>query len=481
MIAPMVRLRAWVQGLLVAGITAVMAACAEGGRTDRGTPSEGAFRISFVAGSRNGSGRFMGGTELRILADHDGRLFAGNGYWEDRPGLDGPQGAQILILDGPNAQWRVDHAFDERMPNGRARNLAVSALTEVSFATDSTGARLPKPVSILIASTWELTGTTRVFARNDTTGDWDATTLAQDRPMPDFLPQVRSFGAHRDRETGIDHAFAGQDPRGIFRGSYDATAAGWIRWSDTPELDIARIDTTTFPGLGRRLRISSFAECNGRLYAAIGQQIYERIDGREPRWRLAYTNPHPAHSETGLRGLTAITNPTGGQTLLATIEGANARIVQIDPRNGNEISELELADFLGKAWQARAGYVIAAYNDMTKLHDAQGGEVLLMGLEAFVSQQPAGHGTVDVGYGRVDAGAWYLVRHPDRHYDLRQITGLSPDIHQPLVATRTIRASPFPNEADAVYFGGYDANKAPAHNTAWIARGTVRTAIGASR
>jgi hypothetical protein len=86
----------------------------------------------------------MGGTEIRVLAAHEGRLYAGNGYWEDRPGPEGWQGAQILALDAPNAHWRLDHAFDDRLPDGRAQNLAVSALSEVSFTTDMTGAHLPK-------------------------------------------------------------------------------------------------------------------------------------------------------------------------------------------------------------------------------------------------------------------------------------------------------------------------------------------------
>ena len=229
----------------------------------------------------------MGGTEIRVLATHEGRLYAGNGYWQDRPGSEGSQGAQILVLDGPDAQWRVEHVFDDRLPTGRARDFAVAALSEIRFGTDASGARLPKPVAMLIASTWDITGATRVFSRDDDTGTWVATTLAQDRPAPDFLPQVRSFGAHRDRVTGADQVFAGQDPRGIFRGSYDPGVAGKIRWTSTPELDIAGIDARQFPGLEGRLRVTSFAESGARLYAAVGQQIYERIDGTSPRWRLA--------------------------------------------------------------------------------------------------------------------------------------------------------------------------------------------------
>ena len=194
----------------------VIVCCAAGSLSGRDARSQDAFQTSYLAGSRDRAGRFMGGTEIRVLAAHEGRLYAGNGYWEDRPRAEGWQGAQILALDTPNGKWHVDHAFDERLPDGRARNLAVSALREVTFTTDIAGAHLPTPVSLLIASTWDLTGATSVSSRIDQTGAWVATRLSQDRPQPDFLPQVRSLGAHRDRVTGIDHVFAGQDPRGIF-------------------------------------------------------------------------------------------------------------------------------------------------------------------------------------------------------------------------------------------------------------------------
>jgi hypothetical protein len=466
--------------LIFGGACAALSACA----VPLSARGGGEFQLSFAAGSRDSAGNFLGGTEVRLLTGHGGKLYAGNGYWEDRPGPEGPQGAQILVLDKSGGRWRVDHSFDERMPSGRPRDLAISALTEIGFATDATGARLASPVSLLIASTWDLTGTTRVFSRDDATGAWTAVVLAQDRPAPDFLPQVRSFGAHRDRQTGIDLVFAGQDPRGVFSGGHDANVPGRIRWGSTPELDITRISTSAFPGIAGRLRISSFAECNGRLYAAVGQQIYERIDGAAPHWRLVYTNSHPRRSETGLRALTAIPSLSGsGEVLLAAVEGEAARIIRVDPNDGSEDTDLELETFISSHWQTRASYVIAAYNDMAKIHDSQRGDLLLIGLEAFLpprAPMPSGHSAVDVGYGRLDAGGWYLVRYPDGRYDLRQIT-VSPMTGQALVATRSIASSPFPNDGGTLYFAGYDANKAPAHNTAWIFRASVATALGASR
>jgi hypothetical protein len=211
-----------------------------------------------------------------------------------------------------------------------------------------------------------------VFTRDDATGGWSAVTLAQDRPAPDFLPQIRSFATHRDRTTGADLVFAGEMPRGIFAGNYDPAATGRVRWSDTPELDASAV-STAFSGLAGRLRVSSFAEANGRLYAALGQQIYERIDGPAPQWRLVYTNPRPGHSETGLRGLTAIPS-TGGESLLAAVEGNAPRLVRITPSDGREITELDLDDFLARAWGMRPAYVIAAYNDMARIRSPGRGD-----------------------------------------------------------------------------------------------------------
>jgi hypothetical protein len=437
-----------------------------------------AFEVSFQPGSRDSAGRFMGGTEMRVLAAHAGRLYAGNGYWEDTPGSEGRQGPQILVLDAPGAHWRVDHDFDERLPGGRLRDLAVSALTEIRFATDAAGRKLPSPVSLLVAASWDLGGAAQVFSRDDATGAWTAATLAQDWPNPRFLPQIRSFGQHRDRATGADLAFAGQDPRGIFSGTYDPRVPGRIHWSSNPELDLATVSSAGISGRNGYVRVSSFAECNGRLYVAAGQQIYERIDGQEPHWRLLYTNRNPGRlSETGLRGLTAIPAPSGGEVLLAAVEGTAPRIVRIDPRDGSDTTELDLSQFLQQRWGMPVSYAIAAYNDMAKVPDPGGGEALLIGIEAFIppaAAVAAGHHTISVGYGRLEAGGWYLVRRANGHYDLRQLPA-PPD--SGLVSVRTILASPFVQQRGWVYLGGYDANKAAAHNTAWILRGPISAAI----
>jgi hypothetical protein len=173
-----------------------------------------------------------------------------------------------------------------------------------------------------------------------------------------------------------------------------------------------------------------------------------------------------------LRGLTAIPG-AAGDMLLAAVEGNAARIVHVDPRDGSETTEVDIDEFLGGAWGMRPNYVITAYNDMARV-----GNALLLGVMGFVPRNisiPSSHSVVDVGYGQVEAGAWYLVRWPNGRYDVRRVAA---DFTQPVVATRAILASPFANDA-AVYFAGYDANKAPAHNTAWVARAPIAAALGA--
>jgi hypothetical protein len=408
-----------------------------------------------------------GGTEVRSLVTQGGKVYAGNGYWKDRSGAG--HGAQILVLD--HGRWRVDHSFDERMPDGRARHLAVATMGKAEFTTDASGRPLRKPVSTLLASTWDRSGDVQVYARDDATGQWNGATLANDPRFPGQgnLAQVRSFGSHRDGVTGISYAFAGQNPDGIFSGVYDPAVPGRIRWSQTPELGLS--GDSWFGA--NKLRVTSFAECNGRLYATVGQQIYEREDGAAPQWRSIYTNSNPGRSETGLRGLTAVPSPTGqGQVLLAAVEGSAARIVRIDPRDGSETTELDLRDYLSRAWGMNVGYIVAAYNDMAKVHGD-----LLIGLEAFIppsSPVAPGHSVVYLGPGRsrVEGDAWYLIRHPNGSYDLRRVPSRS---GQPMVSTRSIAAS-----GGAVYFAGYDANKATAHNTGWIVRSTVNGAVPGS-
>ena len=194
----------------------------------------------------------------------------------DLPGPEGVLNALILVLDRPGGQWRVDRAFEGLMPSGRPRNLGVAVMAEANFATDANGKPLAKPVSMLLASTWDLTGETSVLTRDDTTGAWTSARLAYTEYVSpqQALSQIRSFGFHRDQVTAIDYVFAGEDlSNGIPRRRLRSGCSGAHPlefWS--PEL--RHLDHLG-GGFSRderdHLRVTSFAEANDHLYAAVGQ------------------------------------------------------------------------------------------------------------------------------------------------------------------------------------------------------------------
>lgn len=129
-----------------------------------GSACQAQLNLAYAAGTLDAANQFMGGTEMRSLVPHAGKLFAGNGYWEDQPGPEGYQNAQILVLSRAGGKWSVDTNFGPHA-------LATSALSEVQFTTDEYGKRIT-PASILVASTWDTTGAVHVYTRNDTTNTW---------------------------------------------------------------------------------------------------------------------------------------------------------------------------------------------------------------------------------------------------------------------------------------------------------------------
>ena len=431
-------------------------------------PAVSPFHISYVAGVRDAAGRFMGGTELMNFAVHDGRLYAGVGYWEDRPGIDPRSGAQVVVRDGPSAPWHSDHVFPG--------TLRLDALRSVTFTTDGQGHAIP-PTSVLLATPDDLVhGTASVWSRDDATGTWTEMVLAH----PGALTDVRALGFHHDAITGVDYVFAGantnarwldrgwtyriipQENTGIFLGVYDPAVPGRIRWKVVPEF-------THYVG-----RPMAFAEANGVLYVVIRGTMYRRVDGPTPTWVKVFSWPRPiVPKNSGLRGLVAIPNPSGrGESLLVALEGVAGRVFRIDPMAGyRAVVELDVEALLRQQWGlARDQYVIIAYNDMSMTTDPRTQEPeLVLGLQAH-----------DPAPGRSDS-AWYLIRHADARYELREVHPI-PDPHRStaaLVAVRAIQVSPFPADGgQVVYLGGYDCNFTPAHNTAWMYQVELSNLVG---
>jgi poly(A) polymerase len=236
------------------------------------------FQLSLHAGTQDGDGKPMLGTEIMHLVPHQDRLYAGNSLWMEND----PQTAkacQILVLDTPNGTWKVDHQFTRR-------NLRLAALRSFTFTTDGSGKAI-RPVPMLLAAP-DVTvhGTVQIFSRDDTAGTWVPTNFAE----ASKYSTTRALGLHRDKTTGVDRIFAGNDQLGIFSGVYDSRAAGRIRWEQTAELDVPAGE-----------RAMGFCNCNGVFFCATTCNIFMRTDGHSPSWKKVYSRPEEI-APVGIRG-----------------------------------------------------------------------------------------------------------------------------------------------------------------------------------
>lgn len=446
-------------------------------RRPTGSPGDDPFAVSFQAGEIDDAGTYLGGTELMNLVPHAGRLFAGIGTWMDVPGDDPAPGPQILVLDSSNGRWRQDVAFSERIGDDN-RFMRASSLREVTFTTDGAGNPLPVPVSLLIAGvdgTFQVGEPGGVFCRDDATDTWIDISPTQVR-------RFRALGFHRDRATGVDRVFVGattsptdDGPSGIYSGVFDPSQPGCgIRWNSAPEL-------ADFPG-----RVMAFVDAGGVLYFAAKPGLYARvIDGEQPVWKEVHHYDYDGVEErhnSGLRGLTALRRAHGDH-ILGTLEGEPGAVVRFGtcaPDDaGCEVAmteEVSLGALIDQHWGEgnRRRYIISSYNDMPVVDDpATGTPLHLIGLQA--------HSKID----GMEASAWLATRARGGGYELHRVPSLPhPSLgdEPPLRAVRTIVMSPFSEDKGQVLFiGGYDASGMPAHETAWLYRVGLRTALEVDR
>jgi hypothetical protein len=281
----------------------------------------------------------------------------------------------------------------------------------------------------------------------------------------------RALYLYKDPVTGVDLLFAGgvglraSDGNGsnaIFTGVYDPTAVGSIRWN---------IEFTGFEH-----RVMAFTACNGDLYFSAKGDLYKRLmHSTYPRWQKVYSDAHffKEHN-SGLRGLTTIADPEGSgkEVILASLEGAPGLILRIDPHKDHTAKvELDITAYLSQHWgNLRVPYVIAAYNDIPSVRDPHSGQrVYLIGLQAHCPLPGHVH------------SAWYLARDEKARYSLHEIQPIqhATEKKPKLVAVRAIAVSPFAQDAESIlYFGGYDANFRTTHNSAWLYRVGLDTALG---
>jgi hypothetical protein len=434
------------------------------------SPLDFVWSQSLPVRSRDPGITAIGGTEVRALAVLDHKLFAAIGYWMDTNRSDPAlPGARVVRLDSKDSEWRVDLELTEQTASGMRTYEAISNLESVHLTTDGNGNALAPPVDLLLAGVWKRGTGVDVFSRGTGPGPylWTKLPISGQENDPRGV-QVRSFAVHKDRETGIDIVFAGAT-NAIFVGAYNRDQKK-IVWNPKPEWQ-----GELFGEPGPVGRVSSFAECNGKLYAAIHSEIYERTDGSSPAWKKVFEVNIRSARVTGLRGLTSIRDPSSeGEILIASVEDNPARIYRINPHVNDGAGgyggtlELNVSRFLTEALGTRATYAGIAYNDTTAYPDDDGHcSRLLIGLEVITPNAPNTFGSL-----RFSPNAYYLVRNCNGAYMLREIQDKHISPKPELVAVRALALSPFADDPPGtVYAGGFDTNRVEVHNTAWVYKG----------
>ena len=422
----------------------------------------------------------FGGTEMRFLLFMDGSLYAGIGDWED-PQLQNSQtpGAQVLQLDSPNSGWVEDQDFNQVQPSTGEKYYQAIAALEMAHFDHNSGNNPITPVDVLMAGFYNLDkGGVSIAQKTVKTGSvgaqgtWTMNSLV---PLPAAAGQIRSFGSYTDSVTGVEMAFAGSDPYGIFSGGFNS-ATNTVAWGSTAEA--GSIIPTANDGDGLTPRVMAFAACGGKLYASIYYAIVVRTDGPNPSWSIVYqySGPDVSAVNSGFRGLTCVPNLNGsGSMLIASLEGPGD--VYEFPLDGSPPTiELYMSNYLSSQLGSRVSYATAAYNNMV-IYPQSGTPScpdLLMGL-GFIASVNYPH-----AYDDIYPNASFIVRHCNGTYTpIANISNPSIMPAPQLMATRSIAVSQFNGDPPGtLYAGGFevDVKDFPLdHNTDWIYKGVPQS------
>jgi hypothetical protein len=158
---------------------------------------------------------------------------------------------------------------------------------------------------------------------------------------------------------------------------------------------------------------------------------------------------------------------------------------RLDPDGNKETVELGIPRFLTQKLGVSFNFALSAYNEFLPYTIPGTSEkVWLFGFESTylpsaVEAKPQAELRVlekelPARKSYFAAEGRFLIRHAkgaDISYELAEV--VDPKLPT-LVSVRTIAVSPFPEDKGRVlYFGGYDCNKVPSHNTSWIYRGVL--------
>jgi catechol 2,3-dioxygenase-like lactoylglutathione lyase family enzyme len=447
------------------------------------------FTTDYFAGRQPADSAFAKATEANALVPHNGMLYCCVSYMpESKRQTD--LNPKVLVKKSATSPWEVDLEAGSDF-------MRLSFMKSVCFTTDGRGNKLPKPVSVLVCGTgtWRSQKDTGVvvFSRNDSTGKWTRSVLSTNRwnrEKVNHTTDVRTIWDHVDRVTGVHYVFAGSASGRLFRGVYDPSQPGLIAWDAKPELDdlvghflcAAEANGVQYVGVAYGPTKEDVRQFKERPVKDHG--LFRRVDGPNARWEWIPIKEWEDPQQPGrslrtaqLRGMTAVPAPDGkGEALLVAWDTRDAVIERIDPRNNFKTTvELNVRDYFAKQWGRPVGISTFAYNDMLPVtHPVTGEKAHLIGLWLV---DPNGEGN------EIGKSSWYLVRYADGTYRYQRIWDEKnplTDAKYGLRGCRSIRPSPFPEEAGRVwYFCGFDQTGARGAGatgpTAWIYKGTLQS------
>jgi hypothetical protein len=393
----------------------------------------------------------VGGTETKLLTTAaSGKLFMGTGMWLDTPVAgEAAAGCTVQVMSaGANKKFEIENVFP-------VQDTATSILYNCSFTN-------PVAATRFIVGTWNSRGWDDIWVRDSTTGSWNISQRIATGKDPS---QQRSAIMFTDPVVNVSRLFIGNQPWGIFSMTYDTNCRGGLS-PVTWEFDTTKLPPP--PTNAPYPRVASFAVLNNKLYATVASSIYERVNGKDPSWKLAWTDPNPGTSDTGLRGLTAMAS---SGYMFAAREGGQGAILKLTPGSPWKMEiAYDMIKELSAAWTrlygatVKSSYTIAAYNDMKLVQMPAGHWVMVVGFQSFVNQFPKNMPTQNLpqkGGNLMALGCFMTWNYfKDGKWRFNHLPAVT---SQDMVATRTVCLFD-----GRMFMGGYDCNKEPGqHNSAW--------------
>ncbi|MBM77302.1 MAG: hypothetical protein CL846_02365 [Crocinitomicaceae bacterium] len=433
---------------------------------------------SFSAGNNDLNGNFLGGSEVLQLVGHKNKLYASVGYWEDQNNIwygglnNGTGWGQIISLDSPNGQWKEDCYLGSSF-------LRPEILKQIILTKDASGNTLTNPDTVLIAAGYSpnyLTNTVTVksFTRDDVNNIWKEGQIVQGPLSNGESYSIRDIEVYKDQLTGIERVYATVGTMGIYAGTYNPLTPGKIDWIQIPEIGQLPI---------RSLGITT---ANNTLFFSSGNKLFKRDDGTSYSYSIAHDfsdlSININSAVGGIRGLTTIKNPNANNDALLLMwcpDGQSKGIIyRLEPDGSggfNRFYETKISSLVENYLPgASVGYLLGAYNEFYEYVDPITFDTLhLIGFEAGISG-----GSYPTWNGYYSGGV-FAKRDKNMQYSLEEINGTISSTDPALVANRCYVKSPFKNQENSIYFGGFDPNNYTATSMAWIYKKTFQT-VGVS-